>query len=174
MAADWLTRYADPNCGLVPTRLNHPCFDLPYYSSCVFTFDEWIIAYSLACMAEVSGHDDYLKKATQIADVLLEKTVREDGFFYPMFNILDRTAAVANDKWSRRAGSFHAKALLGLKKLETLTGNEQYRTYALRILTRTLEVQQTMGVLSAKSNDQEHASASAPLHLRRTFIIWPC
>src|SRR5215813_4986566 len=48
MAADWLTRHADPNCGLVPTRLNHSSFNLPYYSSYVFTFDEWIIAYSLA------------------------------------------------------------------------------------------------------------------------------
>jgi uncharacterized protein YyaL (SSP411 family) len=153
MAADWLTRHADPSCGLVPTRLNHSSFNLPYYSSYVFTFDEWIIAYSLACMAEVSGESSYLKKAIQIADFLLEKTVREDGFFYPMFNIVDSTAVTPNDTWSWQAGSFHAKALLGLKKLENLTGSGLYRAFALKILTRTLKAQQTNGRFISRMTD---------------------
>src|SRR5262249_25488699 len=108
--------------------------------------------YALASLAEASGDTGYLEKAEEVAGILLRRTVREDGFFFPVFDISKGTGEEPGGKWSRRVGSFHAKALLGLKKLEALTRKGKYRDFALKLFTKTLTLQQPDGRFTSLGN----------------------
>ncbi len=152
-AGDWLLNNRCPLTGLVQTRYWLDDSKAPYFDQCFFMFDQWIIVYGLACLAEVTREARFLNGAVSIAKFLLGKTVREDGFFYPLFDSAQNRAVEFGDKWSRQAGSFHAKALMALAKLLALTGESCYRESADRLLAKTLSVQMADGRFVTQDNE---------------------
>lgn len=140
-AAQWLIRNRDHETGLIRTRLNHAHFESSYFDSWIFTFDQWIIVYSLSCLFEVTGNDLYLSAAISMADFLLDHTVNKDGSFAPVFNLKTKKIESTGDKWSRQPGSFHAKALMALAKLQQLTGKNSYGNSAQLLKQWTLSRQ---------------------------------
>lgn len=152
-AADWLLGAQYPENGLIRTRFNHRSFDETYFGSWVFTFDQWIIIYSLANLSEVTGRPLYLRKAESIAQFLMKHTTREDGLFYPIFDVQRKGPLSTEDKWSRQPGSFHAKALMALDKLYELTKNGDYLACALRLAEKTLSIQESDGRFVTQSNE---------------------
>lgn len=152
-AGDCLLKNRCSKTGLVQTRYWLDETKAPYYDQCFFTFDQWIIVYGLACLAEVSQEPRFRDGAISIAKFLLAQTVRGDGFFYPLFDVAQQRAVEFGDKWSRQAGSFHAKALMALSKLASLTGDPLYRDRAERLLRKTLSVQSADGRFVTQDNE---------------------
>ncbi len=153
LAADWLLAHRYSDSGLVRTRLNHPAFDQPYFENWTFTFDQWIIVYGLACLAEVTRESTYHEAARSMADFLLAQTVKPDGSFYPVYNVTRSRSEETNDKWSRESGSFHAKALMALAKLAALTQKSEYRGAADALCRWTMDRQQKDGRFITQQSD---------------------
>ncbi len=153
-AADWLCRHAYPEVGLIKTRLNQPSYEQAYFSNHVFTFDQWVIVYGLACLGAVSGQGFYTEKAQAMARFLMANTVKPDGSFYPLYHVANRQAEEKGDKWSREAGSFHAKALMALCKLAEMTGDESYRACAQKLFRFALTRQQPDGRFVTQLNEK--------------------
>lgn len=152
-AGDWLLNSRCPKTGLVVTRYKLDETQAPYYDQYFFTFDQWIIVYGLACLAEFCKEPRFHDGAVSIAKFLLSRTVRSDGFFYPLFDGAQKKSVEFGDKWSRQAGSFHAKALLALAKLATMTGESFYRDSAEQLLRKTLSVQSPDGRFVTQDNE---------------------
>lgn len=144
-AGDWLLNAQYSETGLIKTRINQRDYQKPYFDSWVFTFDQWVIIYGLVNLAEVSGKSVYLEHAERVAKLLMKSTVRPDGFFCPIFDVEKNKALTPGDKWSRQSGSFHAKALMPLQKLYEVTSNEEYRNCALKLIRKTISIQQKDG-----------------------------
>ncbi|MFH1800854.1 MAG: hypothetical protein ABH891_08455 [Candidatus Omnitrophota bacterium] len=153
-AGDWLLKNRCSQTGLVRTRHWLDETKAPYYDQYFFTFDQWIIVYGLACLAEVTREPRFHEGATSIAKYLLAKTLRSDGFFYPLYDGAQHRSVEFGDKWSRQAGSFHAKALMALSKLFQITGEPAYRHAAERLLTKTLFAQTPEGRFITQDSDQ--------------------
>jgi len=153
MAADWLIRQEFPENGLIRTRVNHDHFRVPYFDEWVFTFDQWIIAYSLACLAQACGEKTYLTHAVKMADFLLANTVRPNGLFFPVYHVGRKEPEATGDKWSRQSGGFHAKALMALDKIHELTGQSSYAEAARKLFSATLELQQPDGRFITQDNE---------------------
>lgn len=144
-AADWLIRQQFSQSGLVRTRVNHDHFQVAYFEDWVFTFDQWIILYGLACLGETSGEKSYAEHACRMADFLLSRTVRQDGLFYPVYHVGRDEPEATGDKWSRQSGGFHGKALMALDKLYQMTGKKAYADAAERLAASVLRLQQSSG-----------------------------
>jgi len=152
-AADWLLLNSYPSLPLVRNRVNQPGFQVSYYDNWVFSFDQWVIVYGLACLAQVLGSGPYLERARALADFLLGKTARPDGSFYPVYDVEKKTVEAKGDKWSRQSGGFHAKALMALEKLRALTGETKYGAAAEKLAAWTLGVQQKDGRFITQDNE---------------------
>ena len=59
-----------------------------------------------------------------------------------------------DEKWWRKCGSFHAKAILGLYRLYELTNKPQYLDYASRLAEYALREQQKCGRFLTQSNEE--------------------
>ena len=151
-AADWLSHNRYEDNGLVRTRYNLSSDQKPYFDEWVFTFDQWVMVYGLANLYSVGRSKVYLTQAVDMADFLLKRTVREDGLFYPLYDVIRKMPHATDDKWSRQSGSFHAKALMALAKLHELTGESRYRSAADRLAQKTLLLQQADGRFITQSN----------------------
>jgi len=145
LAADWLMKIEQPTTGLFPTWVHGQDPARPHFEEWAFTFDHWMIIYGLANLAEVCGESSYLEKAEDVARFLLRHTVSKSGLFYPAFNFRSQKVVEPNDKWSRTAGSFLVKAVLGLQKLYQLTQNNDYRFHAAKLAKAVLHLQQENG-----------------------------
>ena len=144
-AAAWLINVAyQPKSG-VQTKFPNSENKESYFESWTFTFDNWIVAYGLANLFEVSRKNKYLEVAVDIADFLLSKTQTEIGMFYPVYNIQAKKPETTYDKWSRQPGSFHAKALLALLKLNKITNEKRYHLAAEKLALAVLTIQQPNG-----------------------------
>jgi len=144
----------DPTTGLVRTRSWLSASHQPYYDDHFFTFDQWIIVYGLANLASVSTEKRFLKGTQLLADFLIAKTSRSDGFFEPLYDLAQKKPVSMGDKWSRQAGSFHAKALMALAKLSKITGVSTYHAVAESLFRKVLSVQAPEGVFVTQENDQ--------------------
>ncbi len=136
LAGNWLLNSRDPKYGFVLNRVYHSSKAQSYYDSWIFTFDQWMIIDGLCNLSSITGDQNYFHGAQKIADALIEKTFRPDGFIFPAFNLENGQVEAANDKWSRQSGSFHAKAILGLNRLFNLTHDQKYLTHAFRLSER--------------------------------------
>ncbi len=154
LAADWLIRVRDKKYGLVPNRVYEITHYESYYDSWVFTFDQWMIIFGLCNLSSVTKNQTYLTHAQEIADFLIAKTFKDDGYMYPVFNLQNGQAEATDDQWSRQAGSFHAKALMGLNLLHALTGNEKYLEYAVRLAKRSVQDQTKDGRFVTQTNEK--------------------
>jgi len=145
MAADWLLRMRTNDSELVATRPIQNPGDESYFNSTVFSFDQWMIVYGLCSAWNVFHKTEYLDQAKNMADFLLVHTVKDNGSFYPMFNLERQTPEEPRDKWSRQGGSFLAKALLGLEALYHHTGDRRYFECACKLADSALKDQQPDG-----------------------------
>ena len=152
-AGDWLLKNRCAKTGLVLTRYWLDETKAPYYDQCFFTFDQWVIVYGLACLADISGERKFRDGAVAIANFLLSRTVKNDGIFYPLFDSAQKKSVEFGDKWSRQPGSFHAKALMALAKLAAMTGESVYRDSADQLLRKTLSVQSADGRFVTQDNE---------------------
>lgn len=153
-AGDWLIHNSVPGCGLIKNRVNQPGFQVRYYDSWLFTFDQWISVYGLACLAGVTGESRYLDKARSVADFLIQNTVRRDGAFEAVYDSSKKKALSTKDKWSRQSGGFHAKALMALHKLRELSGRGAYAETAARLAVWTLKNQLKSGRFVTQDSDR--------------------
>ena len=116
-----------------------------YFDSWTFTFDNWIIAYALCNLFQVTQEVCYLNQAEKIAHFLLKNTLGKDGLFSPIFDVATNKTKAPNDKWSRQAGSFHAKALLALSQLYRITRKDHYRGCAIKLAKMVASLQEKDG-----------------------------
>ena len=152
-AGDWLLKNRCAKTGLVLTRYWLDQTKAPYYDQCFFTFDQWVIVYGLACLADICGERKFRDGAIAIANFLLSQTVKNDGIFYPLFDSAQKKSVEFGDKWSRQPGSFHAKALMALAKLAAMTGESVYRDSADQLLRKTLSIQSADGRFVTQDNE---------------------
>jgi len=153
-AGDWLLANGVEGCGLIKNRVNQPGFKVRYYDAWLFTFDQWISVYGLACLAEVTKETRYLDKAREMADFLIKNTARSDGAFEAVYDTAKKKALSSKDKWSRQSGGFHAKALMALLKLKELTGNPRYAETGRALAAWTLKNQLKSGRFVTQSSDR--------------------
>lgn len=153
-AAAWISAQRLQPSGLVLNRMNHSETANPYFQTWFFTFDQWMIVFGLAELAAVTGSSEHHKTAEEIAGFLIENTVQENGSFFPIFDQSTGKAVVQDDKWSRQAGGYHAKGLMGLLKLYDLTQESRYLETARSLQTWTLDSQQTTGRFITQDNER--------------------
>lgn len=156
-SAEWLLNNAYAETGLMRNRVNQPGFQVAYYEDWIFMFDQWIMVYGLACAYQQIRDARYLNQAALTAKFLLAKTVREDGSFYPVWNVRDARPQATGDKWSRQSGTFHAKALMALQKLWELSGDSSYKIAGEKLAAWTLARQEKNGrYVTQDSNHSTH------------------
>ena len=156
-SAQWLLKNAYPETGLVRNRVNQPGFEVSYFENWIFMFDQWIMVYSLACIFAQTKEVRFLDQAVLMAKFLLEKTSREDGSFYPVWDAKGAKPQAMGDKWSRQSGSFHAKALMALQKLWELTSDNSFLAAGEKLAAWTLARQQKDGrFVTQDSNNSTH------------------
>lgn len=153
-AANWLLRVAWRINGGVKTRLELDDESTPYFSHRTFTFDNWIVAYALCNLYKVTGETVYLEKGNELGKFLMAQTTREDGLFYPIFDVEAQKPESPNDKWSRQSGSFHVKALFALIDLSDLTKNSLYLDCASKLAKAVLALQKDDGRFITQENNQ--------------------
>ncbi len=153
-AADWLLKTQYPENGLIRTRVNRTVYHGSYFDSWIFTFDQWVVIYGLSNLSQAAGKPVYLEAAQRMARFLIKHTVREDGLFYPIFDVENKKPLAPGDKWSRQSGSFHAKALLALSKLQGLSRDDVYHPYAQRLAERVLSLQQGNGRFITQDDEE--------------------
>lgn len=155
-AGEWLIRTRDAEWGLVQNQVHFGTHE-PYYKSWVFTFDQWIIIFGWCNLYEQTGEKKYLEAAQDNARFLLQKTLRTDGAMTPVFDLAEGKPVETGDKWSREAGSFHAKALMALDRLKTLTQDPVYEQATARLIEFVLDRQDASGrFITQQSNQSTH------------------
>lgn len=153
-AGNWLIRVALQDDGGVKTRIVLNEIQPSYFESWTFTFDNWVVVYSFCNLFQTTGKSHYLDQATKLAQFLLNNTLRQDGLFDPVFDASLRKSLSPGHKWSRQAGSFHAKALLTLTQLYRLTKEEKYLDVAKRLASSALGFQEASGRFITQSSNK--------------------
>ncbi|MBF0493812.1 MAG: glycoside hydrolase family 88 protein [Candidatus Omnitrophica bacterium] len=149
LAADWITKKAMHECGGVKTRnyllkmreAEHYSFE----SGNIYAFDNGMVLYGLVNLYKFSKDASYLKVASGIADFLIAKMLRSDGFFYAVYNPATEETTDADWKWSTQSGSYHAKLALGFTDLYEVTGKAKYKEIVLGLCSRSLKEQRSSG-----------------------------
>ncbi len=152
LAADWIINNRIGKSKLVLNRLDHQIPEVPYFQGSYFVFDQMMIIYGLAELADVAGDEKYIKHAEELSLFLIEKCAKQNGSFFPMYNESTGEAEEKGDKWSRQAGGYHAKGLMALLKVSELTLNKKIKETAQSLYEWTLNIQENDGQIITQDN----------------------
>ncbi len=144
-AADWLLRTADPTTGgfrcLFPLKPSR--FD--YKHNQIYVFDTGVIISGLVNVYRASKQDKYLAAAVKAADWLISDAQKDNGAFYPVYDVEKQSFNEQDNEWSLCSGSYHTKVAIGLVNLYEATQDVKYKEAAVKACDFALTFQQADG-----------------------------
>ena len=153
-AADWLITYMqykgeDPKArgGFLWKR-----FPDGSLSRFVYSFDTGMCITALVDLFHATKKYKYLDSAISAADWLIDIMQNRDGSFKACYNLQNRFFEDDEGKWSRAAGSHHAKISIGLLKLYNIVEDEKLKMSVNGLCNWVLKLQGRDGKIKTNEN----------------------
>lgn len=149
LAAGWIVDEALHSCGGVKTRLYKDEVtaekDYSFLEERIFSFDTGMVLYGMVNLYKAAKDPKFLGISEKIAGFLSDKMLAKDGYLYPIYDAKTGKAISPEDKWSNRAGSFHAKVSLGFVELFKITGEKRYKEISIKLCEYAMSKQEDSG-----------------------------
>jgi uncharacterized protein YyaL (SSP411 family) len=143
LAADWLigTALDRENGGFRCRYYSQDNGSFPWLCS----FDVSLCLNGLVNLYRCTGEEKYLETGQRVGDWLVNFMQKEDGAFYAKYHVDERRMIDSQERWSMQSGSYHAKNILGLLNLSSVTGNTIYEDSARKFCQWVLKLQEADG-----------------------------